>query len=373
MAQAQDIRQAVSEISGREGPLFSAYLSVNPAIPENQGQAYLVRLKDAMNDHGVPEDLQNRVRELVEGERHPRARTLAIFADESGLLEVYRLPVDLPESYRWGDGYVAPLFLALDEHEPYGVAIVDAERFRYYVTSPVVPPPDSAEHIGAGGYRELDLNPSQPHPRGGGSRDMDPAGRTQQANIDRFYKDVGEITRDLTFREGIKHLILAGPKERTSNFREQLPNEVKDLVVSEEQVDLGGSDGEILDSLEEAREHDEHEREKEILAQIRESGVSGPDETIVALQEENRVYYLVALWDLEGEIRWCDNDGLAIRDIAAEECPFCGQKTRVRPLIDVLIDLAVARGARMDFVRGENENADTLRDEFGGVAGLTRF
>jgi hypothetical protein len=24
-------------------------------------------------------------------------------------------------------------------------------------------------------------------------------------------------------------------------------------------------------------------------------------------------------------------------------------------------------------VRGENENTDTLRDEFGGVAGLTRF
>jgi hypothetical protein len=40
---------------------------------------------------------------------------------------------------------------------------------------------------------------------------------------------------------------------------------------------------------------------------------------------------------------------------------------------DAMNDLAAARGARLDFVRGENENADTLRDEFGGVAGLTRF
>lgn len=373
MEQAQDVREAISRISGREGPVFSAYLSANPAISENQGQAYLVRLKDAMNDHGVPEDLQNRVRELVEGERHPRARTLAIFADEDGMLEIYRLPVDLPESYRWGDPYTAPLVLALDEYEPYGVAIVDAERFRYYVTSPLVPPPDSAGHVGASGYREADLNPSQPYPRGGGSTDMDPAGRKQQSNIHRFYKEVGELTRDLTFREGVEHLILAGTKERTAEFREQLPNEIKDLVVSEEQVDLGKSDGEIMDDLEEARERDEHEREKELLARIRESGVRGPNETIAALQEENRVYYLVTLWDLEGEMRWCDNDGLAIRNITAEECPFCGRQTRVRPLIDALIDLAVARGARVDFVRGENENTDTLRDEFGGIAGLTRF
>jgi hypothetical protein len=30
-------------------------------------------------------------------------------------------------------------------------------------------------------------------------------------------------------------------------------------------------------------------------------------------------------------------------------------------------------GARLDFMLGENENTDTLRDEFGGIAGLTRF
>ena len=97
----------------------------------------------------------------------------------------------------------------------------------------------------------------------------------------------------------------------------------------------------------------------------------GPDETIVALQEENRVYHLAALWEMEAEIRWCDNDQLAIQDATAEECPFCGQQTRVRPLADVLVDLAAARGAHLDFVRGEN--TDALRDEFGGIAGLTRF
>lgn len=367
---AQDLRQAIASVSGHPGPVFSAYLSVNAAIPENQERAYLVRMRDAMNDLGVPEELQREVREYVEAETHPRARTLALFAAEDGLFQDYRLHVDVPESFRWGDPHVAPLMLVMDEYEPYGAAVLDAERFRYFVVSPLTSS-EEGEEIKANGFREVDVHPSQPYPRGG--TDFEPASRRTEANVHKFYNELGKLTRDLTFREGVRRLILAGPKERTAEFREVLPNELKDRVVAEEHVDLGAPEGELLDRLEAIRERSEYEREGELLAEIRESGVSGPDETIAALQEENRVYHLAALWELEGEIRWCDNDQLAIRGITAEECPFCGRKTRLRSLTDVLVDLAAARGARLDFIRGENENADTLRDEFGGVAGLTRF
>jgi hypothetical protein len=369
---AQDLREAIASVSGHPGPVFSAYVSVNAEIPENQGRAYLVRLRDAMNDEGVPEELQERIREYVEAETHPRARALALFAAEEGLFEVYRLHVDLPESYRWGDPYVAPLTLVIDEYEPYGAVVVDAERFRYFVVSPLART-DEGEEVKASGFREVEVDPSMPYPRGGGSTDMDPAGRTQEANIHRFYKELGKLTRNLTFREGVRRLILAGPRERTAEFREALPNELKDRVVAEDHVELGAPEGEILERLEAIRERAEYERESELLAEIRESGVAGLDETIAALQEENRVYHLTVLWELEGEIRWCDNDQLAIMDPSAEECPFCSQKTRARPLTDVLVDLAAARGARLDFMRGENENTDTLRDEFGGIGGLTRF
>src|ERR671916_82906 len=356
MAQTHELRQAITQMAGRGGPMLSAYVSVNAAIPENQGQAYLVRLRDAMNDEGVPEGLQDRVRGFVENETHPRARSLAIFADEGGLFEVHRLQVDLPEAYRWGDPYVAPLTLVLDEYEPYGAVVLDAERFRYFVVSPLIDPEDAGEAKGSG-FRELDLSPSEPHPRSHGSTDMDPAGRKQEEMAHRYYKEMGELTRDVAFREGIKRLILAGPSEITAAFREALPNDLKDRVVAEDHVDLSASEGEILDRL----------------AEIRETGVRGPEETIKALQEENRIYHLAALWDLDGEVRWSDAEGLAIMDITQEESPFSGEPTRVRPLADVLVDLAAARGARLDFLRGENENTDTLRDEFGGLAGLTRF
>ena len=374
MAQAQELRQAMTQMAGREGPMLSAYLSVNAAIPENQGRAYLVRLRDAMNDEGVPEGLQDRVRESLEGETNPGARTLAVFADEGGLLEVYRLQVDVPESCRWGDPYVAPLTLVLDEYEPYGAVVLDAERFRLFVVSPLAGPEDGGAK--GSGFRELDLSPGEHHSGSHGSTDTDAAGRKQgkqEEMAHRYYKEMGELTRDTAFREGVKRLILAGPNEVTAAFREALPNDLKDRVVAVDHVDLSVSEGEILDRLEEIREQAEHQRETDLLAEIRETGVRGPEETIKALQEENRVYHLAALWDLDGEIRWSDADGLAIMDITQEESPFSGEPTRVRPLADVLVDLAAARGARLDFLRGENENTDALRDEFGGLAGLTRF
>ena len=370
MAQAQDLRQAIDSMAHRPGPILSAYVSVNAAIPENQERAYLVRLREAMNGEGVPEGLQDRVRESLEGETHPRARTLAVFADEGGLFEVYRLQVDVPESVRMGDPYVAPLILVLEEYEAYGAAVLDAERFRYFVVSPLAGPEED-EQIKGNGFREVDVDPAEPYPRGG--MDQETESRRTEANVHKFYKQLGELTRDLTFREGVKRLILAGPRERTAEFRDLLPNEVKGRVVAEEHVDLSASEGELLDRLEEIREHAEYDRERELLAEIRESGIRGPEETIKALQEENRVYHLAVLWELEGEIRWSDADGLAIMDITQETSPYSGEPTRVRPLIDVLVELAAARGARLDFMRGENENTDTLGDEFGGIAGLTRF
>ena len=249
---------------------------------------------------------------------------------------------------------MAPLTLVLEEYEAYGAAVLDAERCRYFVVSPLAGGEEGAG-VKANGFREVGVDPAEPYPRGG--MDQEPSSRRTEANVHKFYNQLGELTRDPTLRERVGRLILAGSSESTVEFRGLLPNEVKDRVVAEEPVDLGASEGQLLDRLEE----------------IRESGVRGPEETIKAFQEENRVYHLAALWDFEGELRWSDADGLAIMDITQEKSPLSGEPTRVRPLTDVLVVLASARGARLDFMRGENENTDTLRDEFGGLAGLTRF
>ncbi len=391
-AQAEDIKRLKDRLEGHPGPVLSVYLSVNARYPENQGQAYKIRLKDALREmEELPENLASQVRESVEGETPPpHARTLVFFVAPDGFFERYDLQVDLPEAFRFGEPYMAPFVLAVDEHEAYGVAVVEAEEFRFFVSEPVIIPNEGRGATPESSFfREVDMKPHGMYPVSGGSTDMDPAGRTQQTNIRRFFKEAGELTRKLIFQNNVRHLIVAGPKERTVVFLNELPQEVKARVVAEEAVATNAPESEIMQQFEAIQQQAEREREDDLIAKARENGVRGVKDTIEALQE-GRVYHLVALYDLEGETRWCDNDELAITDMSQKECPFCRQETRVRPLMDVLIDLATNRGARLEYVRsrddfGETPNEDierehnredasaVLREEFEGLAGLLRY
>jgi len=387
MAQAPDVQRLRDRLSDHPEPMLSVYLSVNARYPENQGEAYKVRLKDALGNVEAPEGLAAQIRDSVDDQTRPRARTLVFFAAEDGLFERYELQVDVPEAVRFGEPYLAPLVLALDEHEPYGVALLDAERFRFFVSAPMGDPSGGSEGSGSGFFRELDASPGSPGPRSG--MDQESQSRRTEANVHKWFNELGELTRKLAFQNGVRHLILAGPKERTSEFRKGLPQEIQERVVAEENIPSEAPEKGFFDRLEAVYERAEKEREMALISEARERGVRGVKDTVEALRE-GRVYHLIAVWGLEGEVRWSDAEGLAIMDITREESPYSGEPTRVRPLMDVLLDLAAERGARVELVRGEDEVAGTpsedaqqerepedtvgiLREEFEGLAGLLRY
>jgi hypothetical protein len=348
-----------------------------------------VRLRDALEEMEVPKDLADHARESVEEEVHPGARALVFFVAEDGFFERYNLQVDLPEAFHLGEPYLAPLVLALDEHEPYGIALLDAQEFRFFVSAPMEEPAHASKGASSGFFREVDIESRQPYPKVGGTTDHDPAGHTRQAHLHRFFKDLAEQTHKLVLRDGVKHLILAGPKERTAAFRETLPQDVRERVVAEEQVQARGPENEVIEEFEAIVERAEKERKAGLIEQARESGVHGIKDTVEALQL-GQVHHIIALWGLDAEVRWCDFDELTMTDISVQECTFCGRETRIRPLMDVLVDLAVARDARLEFVRAENEVVEhpnelgheehnredptsVLREEFDGLVGLRRF
>lgn len=378
----QDIRE---HLSGIKEPVVSVCLSVTAAHPENQGRGYLLRLKEILEELEVPDALAKRIYEKIEHEERPGARTVIFYATEDGLFERYDLQIDLPEFFDYGDPNLAPLALALDEHETYGVAVLDAEEFYFYVTAPMEAPGRAGGEETSGFYREVKLDPSTPYPRGGS--DYEPASRRTEANVSRFYNELGEVTRNLAFREGVRHLIIAGPKERPTEFRKRLPQELKDRVAAEAPVPQGVPEADILRTVEEVREKAEKKRKQELLEEAREKGVRGVRDTLEALQD-GRVHHLLAAWDLDAEVRWSDEDGMAILDVTSEKSPYTGSKTRARPLSEILVDLAAARGARLEFLRSENpaaatpnedeqrgaeDPAGTLLSEFDGLVGLLRY
>jgi hypothetical protein len=378
MISASDIQNLRTRLENLGDPVLTVYLGVNAARPENQGQAYLVRLKNALNDLDAPEELKNRVFETVEGEK-AGGRTLVLFAAGDDLMERYALQVELPESVRYGDPHMAPFALAYDENERYGFAIVDAESFRFFVNSPVADPSEAGGEEVSGFYEEVEMSPGSPGPRSGS--DHDAMSRRTEENVGKFFNELGDITRDAAIKNRARNLILAGTKERTSEFRERLPNEMKERVVAETHIPQGEPDGEILKRLEAARREAERERESRLLEEARESGIRGAKETLDALQE-GRVYHILAAWEFEALAKQ-DEGG---RWHVVEED---GGESEARPMMDVLVDLADASGARLEFLRSDDEVAETpnedqrkqtatgpgdaLLREFDGLTGLPRY
>jgi hypothetical protein len=366
----EDLRAIGERVSGYPVPALSVYLNVNPASAENRRKAYVIRLKDALRENEVPGDLMERVLSYVESER-PRMRTLVLFAAPEGRFETYWLQAELPEEVRWGEPYVAPLELALDEYEPTGIALFDAKRFRFFVTAlgQVGEELKDANVFDTAGWREITISPSTARPRGGTARDLFEQRLEEWTR--RFYREVAGELRQTVERFGIRRLILAGPEKRTAELRSVLPREIEALVAASAHLPADASEGEVLRRVSELQERLERRHERELLGRAAEEGIAGLDATLSALQE-GRIYLLLAPWPLEGEAYWCDSCRLAFAGRPANgSCRYCGGPVRERPLADALLELAGARDARIEFMRAGN--ARTLREEFGGLAGLTRF
>jgi peptide subunit release factor 1 (eRF1) len=112
----------------------------------------------------------------------------------------------------------------------------------------------------------------------------------------------------------------------------------------------------------------QRERLEALLAEPRERGTSGLGVTMKAL-EEGRVNHVMVPWPARERVMWCDSCALAFS--GSQSCPYCSRRTRERELVDAVLELAQARGTRMEFLRGES--ADLLREGFDGLAGLVRF
>ncbi len=364
----QELESLVERIAARRTPVFSAYLNVSPADPENRGKAYVLRLKDALKETKAPRDLAERVLRRIEAEQ-PRGRTLALFAAPDGGTEAVWLQTRLPEEARWGEPHVAPLVMAMEEHEPSGVVLLDARRVRFFVTvlGQIEEELGAANVFDTAGWREFTISPSSVNPGGGTAKDV--FEQRVEAWTHRFYKEVAEELRHLVMRLDVRRLILAGPGERVAAFRQTLSADLQKLVAATVHLPVDASEGEVLERISQAEERLERERERELLAEAAERGVRGLKTTLEALQE-GRVYRLLAPWPPEGEVSWCDACPAASLP-GPDGCRYCGGPTRPRALADALLDLAATRGARLEFVL--EENADTLRRDYGGLAGLIRF
>jgi len=385
----ETLRKLREEIAPHPGPVLSLYLNTNPASEDvlqysaaGKSKPYVIRAKDTLKELGVPGEISRRVLERLEHDVIS-GRTRAVFADEDNLT-VVDLNVDLPVvdlssgklEAHWGEPYVLPLLLALDEFERYAVILLDEERWRLFEVylGEVREIADAFRAVDSDNWRKLaEAKPGTPFgvaARGGSGQDR--YDRRMLAWTHRFYRRLAAETGGWLERLGAERLILMGQSEEAKYFENLLPKAVRQRVVARLPLPPGGSKVEpsaVLRAVEVKIAEIERAQEAKLLDRIREEGTWGLAQVLRALQE-GRVHLLVMPWRPAGSVWRCRENGYY--DVAKERLEqLCPGGVDEAPLAQALVDLAELFAVEIEFVRGEN--AELVEREFAGLAALKRW
>ncbi|WP_337868998.1 VLRF1 family aeRF1-type release factor [Meiothermus sp.] len=387
MLSKTQIQQLHQNIAQHPAPVLSLYLSVNPANPDNNGKAYVLRAKEALERLEVPAALRKKVSQQLQ-HYIPQGRTRALFVAEN-LFEDYHLQVELPlldpragVEAHWGTPYLTPLLFALDEHQRYGVVHMDQERLRLFEVflGEIEEIADAFRLLDTHNWRYLGedrtgtpgrsaspaVGPVGVAARGGSGKDK------FQRRVDewsqRFFREAGTILQHQMLERGMERLILLG-----------VPEEAKPLLPGPVAEKVGAilpalhtpvpSAAEVLKAVSEVIERVERSEEEALLEQVRQKGVGGLEQ-VLSLLQEGRLQYVLVPWHLQ-EKAWRCADGWVGSSPQAAQAHSPGQPVEEVELKQALPELAARYGTELEFVHGAVE--ERLRRELGGLAGMVRW
>jgi len=199
-----------------------------------------------------------------------------------------------------------------------------------------------------------------------------PAARRRhiEAWVDRFYRRAATILEKLVAEYGIDAVIFMGPENDTHFFEQYLSRALRNRVTGHAPSlpKSNPSPGEVLQKVAPVIAEKLQAAEMALLDEIRDIG-RWTIPTVLKELQMGRFHLLVAPWNPNASVLRCAG-GLVVtnQDEAEAYCP----RQRVEPvaLRDLIVDLATAHGARLEFVHGEAESR--LLREF-GLAALSRW
>lgn len=308
-----DIKNLVSDA---QEPTLTLYVDVNRALEENQAQqpAWNIWLKNALNEQenaleGDAKRQWRTIRAQVDSyfdDYEPNSRGLAIFADENQLRD-FQVPFSLSNQIRYGKPLVAPMVWAMDEMEPYLIALVDQEKAHFYVLRM-----GNADDQGQmkTDIEEYDFEQKTRVSQGGtgvtvGS-ERDKFEDTLQEHRNRFYRDVVSRIEQLREEQQVDRFILAGAEAAVSDTKHFIQGKLTDAMVDVLHIPLRSTHQELTDRVQPVIEKYEREQELALVQQVIDfaksggRGALGRKDVMDALTQ-GRVETLVFPWPFDDE------------------------------------------------------------------------
>jgi peptide subunit release factor 1 (eRF1) len=360
------------------GRVLSIFLDVDQSKAANLNRAFETSLDDELrtltrtvNEECESRDLEAcaaRARDFVT-KYAPQARGLVVYSRSTGSLWARELGVPTRNQVRWGETpFVQPLIEALDEYQRCGVALVDRYRARIYTVLR-----GKIEK-----YSEVHAPASVSHAKSAGMDHLLSQSRFQRRadeHVHTHLKRVVELLETFILTAPFERLILAGPKEVTSELYHLLPKSLGSRVVGSTVLSSDAADEEVISRVENLEDRVERDYELTRVGKLLEDAGSGRkavstvSETLKSINEK-RVRELIYAEGPPMAGRKCHICG-SIFEASTNRCDYCGVPTdHIEDLIEAAANQALACGATIEQVRGE---AGEVLMAAGGLTAFLRY
>jgi peptide subunit release factor 1 (eRF1) len=299
----------------------------------------------------------------------PHRRSLVIFARSTGPIWFREVNVDVGTNVHWGTmPYLHPLVEALDEFEPYIVALTDRAHARIFTVrlgtiekQAEIYALGTVRHVKASGTDHLY---SQSHIQ-----------RKADETILAHLKRVVEVIEHLRTVNPTARVVLAGNAEAVSKLFRLMPKMLRGRVAGSAVMPGNAREGEILESTLALALRAERVQELEKVDRLLTTSAKG-DKAVVTMPltlqafNEDRVRELVYAEGFSATGGICDTCHVMFPSDDMN-CEICGMPVKsADDLIENSIAAALAAGAAVEQVRGPA--AAKLRNA-GGIGAFLRF
>lgn len=358
--------------SARHGVL-SLYLNLDPAGGERRAvrgaaQGALQSLEDGSMPPRLRARLQDereRVATFLDDRFEVQGRSLILFSCQPrDLWDVFQLQVDVRTLARFKDRpVISQLVGVIDEHERYGVVLVDKDQGRIMsvylneITHDTQVFKKYAGRTAAGGWAQARY------------------ARHREDHLRRHLLHVVEAVEAERRRRPFDRLIVGGPDETRAAFLDLLPRGLRSVVAGTCSIELLASDRKVLEIVraieEEAERKDEQRLIREVIGIAKGGGratLAWP-QTLSALAE-GRVHKLLVA---EGVTQrgWACPTGHFATIQPMVTCPMCSDEIQpVANLAEWAVKSAFDTEATVETLRGEPRRQLTAE---GGVGAVLRY
>ena len=356
MIRHRDIEQ-LQLLSQAPGETLTVYLEVDQTNAANRRRQFETSLKDLLRQLKAanPDDNElpgacSEVEEIVK-RIEPGGKTLVLARHRSlGVTFRKLLHLPLPSGAYWGTGaFLRPLLEALDEHERFGVVLVDQKRARLLT----VFLGEIEEHKGL----ISEVPPRSDSPSSDKLRSQPRMERRHDESVTSHLRIVATELARLLDQLEVDRLIVGGAVEVGSELVRLLPKRLRGRLVEVLPIPVTASPEDILARTSEVQLRIERANEletvRDLLKEVRKGGraVAGLASTLNAINQ-GRVWKLVYLQGLKLEGGVCAACSVLV-DPADENCPLCGKPVEHEPrMVDRMARTVLEHGGHVEMVDG---------------------